>query len=171
MVQIIHSYPPDAPRIKHGSNHPFISSWRTSYKAWFKSSIHILLTQSIDIVIHSFLIHPINSMVGILILSYPSDPDDELHGYVRGHCALCCHAGRVCLVMACSTLAHWLLNVQQVCNLTQPQSPVRVTLARWGRSNQPTCTHTPQLLINILIHWLPFKSTDQIMWSGDLSYV
>ena len=48
------------------------------------------------------------------------------------------------VVMAGLSVAHWLLNVQQVCSLTQPQSPISLTLARWSCLNQPSSTRTPQ---------------------------
>ena len=58
----------------------------------------------------------------------------------------------VCVVTAGLTLmtdyygAHWLLNAQQVCSLTQPQSPIRLTQARWGCFNQSSTTPNPCLL-------------------------
>ena len=36
----------------------------------------------------------------------------------------------MCVAMADLTWAHWLLNVQQVCNLTQLQSPISLTQGR-----------------------------------------
>ena len=40
------------------------------------------------------------------------------------------------------TCAHWLLNVQQVCSLTQPKSPISLTKARCVCLNQPSSTRT-----------------------------
>ena len=42
----------------------------------------------------------------------------------------------VCVVMAGLTPAHWLVNAQQVCSLTQPQCPISFTRVRWGCLNQ-----------------------------------
>jgi hypothetical protein len=48
----------------------------------------------------------------------------------------------VCVLMAGLTCARWLLNVQQVCSLSQPQSSFSPTQARWGCLNQPSASHS-----------------------------
>jgi hypothetical protein len=46
----------------------------------------------------------------------------------------------VCVEIAGLTCSHWLINVQQECSLTQPQSPMRQV-----RLPQPAIIHTPHL--------------------------
>ena len=56
-------------------------------------------------------------------------------------------------ILPCSlTSAHWLINAQLGCSLTQPQSPISLTQTRWGCLSQPSSTrklHKEQLVSQV----------------------